>query len=110
MLAIVAFFLVIGTFLEPGPALILFVPMLLPVAATVGIDPIHFALVLVVVLNLGLITPPVGVVMFVVGRIAKLDMWQLFRGVWPFLVAQAVVVALLCLVPALSTWLPRALK
>lgn len=110
MLVIVGFFLVVGTFLEPGPALILFVPMLLPVAATVGIDPIHFALVLVVVLNLGLITPPVGVVMVVVGRIARLDMWQLFHGIWPFLVAQSVVVLLLCLFPALSTWLPRALR
>lgn len=110
MLAIVAFFLVVGTFLEPGPALILFVPMLLPVVNIIGIDPIQFAMVVVVVLNLGLITPPVGVVMFVVGRIARLDMWQLFRGIWPFLLAQAVVVLLLCLFPALSTWLPQAVK
>jgi TRAP-type C4-dicarboxylate transport system permease large subunit len=96
MLAIVAFFLVAGTFLDPGPALIFFVPMLPPVVNIIGIDPIQFAMV-VVVLSLSRITPPVGVVMLVVGRIAPLDMWQLFRGIWPFLLAQAVVVLLLCL-------------
>ena len=60
--------------------------------------------------NLGLITPPVGVVLFVIGRIAKLDMWELFRGIWPYLASQAVVVVLLCLFPFLSTWLPNALR
>ena len=84
LLAITVAFLLIGTFLEPGPALILFVPMLLPVVTALGIDPIQFAMVVIVVLNLGLITPPVGVVMFVVGRIAQLDMWELFRGIWPY--------------------------
>ena len=85
-------------------------PILLPVVKSLGIDPIQFAMVVIVVLNLGLITPPVGVVMFVIGRIAKLDMWELFRGIWPYLASQAVVVVLLCLFPFLSTWLPHALR
>ena len=110
LIAITFAFLLIGTFLEPGPALILFVPILLPVVKSLGIDPIQFAMVVIVVLNLGLITPPVGVVMFVIGRIAKLDMWELFRGIWPYLASQAVVVVLLCLFPFLSTWLPNVLR
>ena len=110
LIAITFAFLLIGTFLEPGPALILFVPILLPVVKSLGIDPIQFAMVVIVVLNLGLITPPVGVVMFVIGRIAKLDMWELFRGIWPYLASQAVVVVLLCFFPFLSTWLPNALR
>jgi tripartite ATP-independent transporter DctM subunit len=110
LLLITVIFLLIGTFLEPGPALILFVPMLLPVVTGLGIDPIQFAMVVIVVLNLGLISPPVGIVMFVVGRIAHLDMWQLFRGIWPFLVSQVAVVILLCFFPGLSTWLPAAVK
>jgi len=110
MLTVAVVLLLIGTFLEPGPAVILFVPMLLPAVDILKLDELQFAMVVILTLTLGLVTPPVGICMFVVCRIANLGMWQLFRGAWPFFVAELVIVVLLCLVPELSSWLPRALK
>lgn len=110
LFAIVAVLLLVGTFLEPGPAVILIIPLLLPAVRTLGIDEIQFAIVALLTLNIGLITPPVGVVMFVVGRIAGLDIWELFRGIWPFFLAEAVVIVLLCLFPVLSSGLPHLLR
>lgn len=110
MLAAAGVLLLIGTFLEPGPAVILFVPMLLPAVDILRLDELQFAMVVILTLTLGLVTPPVGICMFVVCRIAGIGMWQLFRGAWPFFVAELVIVILLCLVPELSSWLPRALK
>jgi tripartite ATP-independent transporter DctM subunit len=110
LFAVVAILLIIGTFLEPGPAVILFVPLLLPAVQALQIDEIQFAMVTLLTLNIGLITPPVGVVMFVVGRLANLDMWELFRGIWPFFLAEAGVIVLLCLFPQLSSGLPHVLR
>ena len=97
-------------FLEPGPAVILFVPLLMPAVKLLGVDPLQFGMVVILTLTLGLITPPVGVVMFVACRIANINIWQLFAKTWPFFLAEATVVILLCLVPELSNWLPRVLK
>ncbi|MBL8698506.1 MAG: TRAP transporter large permease [Alphaproteobacteria bacterium] len=110
LLAVAVLLTVIGTFLEPGPAVILFVPMLLPAATVLGVDPLQFAMVCILTLTLGLITPPVGVCMFVVCKIARINIWQLFAVTWPFLVAETIVVVLLCLVPEFSSWLPRFMK
>ena len=110
LFAIVAVLLLVGTFLEPGPAVILIIPLLLPAVQALGIDEIQFAIVALLTLNIGLITPPVGVVMFVVGRIAGLNIWELFRGIWPFFLAEAVVIVLLCLFPVLSSGLPHLLR
>jgi tripartite ATP-independent transporter DctM subunit len=105
LLVMVVIFTLIGTFLEPGPAVILIVPLLLPAVSALQIDPIQFAMVALLTLNIGLITPPVGVVMFVVARIARIDIWTLFRGIWPFFIAECVVILLLCLFPVLSSGL-----
>lgn len=110
LLAVAGFLLAAGTFLEPGPAILLFVPLVLPTVTEMGIDPLQFALVVILTLTLGLITPPVGVCMFVVGRIANLGTGRLARAVLPFFVAELVVVVLLCLFPDLSSGLPRLLK
>lgn len=110
LLALALALTIIGTFLEPGPAVILFVPLLMPAVKLLGIDPLQFAMVVILTLTLGLITPPVGVCMFVVCRIANISIWQLFATTWPFFVAETIVVVLLCLVPEFSTWLPRLLK
>ena len=110
LLAVALLLTAIGTFLEPGPAVILIVPMLLPAANLLGVDPLQFAMVCILTLTLGLITPPVGVCMFVVCKIARINIWQLFATTWPFLVAETAVVVLLCLIPELSNWLPRYLK
>ncbi len=110
LLAVVALLMVVGMFLEPGAAVILLVPLLLPVVGDLGINPLQFGLVVITSLTLGLITPPVGVVLFVVGRIAKIDMWQVFAKVWPFLLAELGVVILLCLFPPIASWLPAMLR
>lgn len=110
LLALALALTLIGTFLEPGPAVILFVPLLMPAVKLLGIDPLQFAMVVILTLTLGLITPPVGVCMFVVCRIANINIWQLFAKTWPFFVAETIVVILLCLVPEFSSWLPRMLK
>lgn len=107
---IVIMFTLLGTIMEPGPAVILFIPLLLPAVHALQIDPIQFAMVALLTLNIGLITPPVGVVLFMMARIAKIDIWQLFRGVWPFFIAETVVVVLLCLFPILSSGLPALLR
>ena len=110
LLALALALTIIGTFLEPGPAVILFVPLLMPAVKLLRIDPLQFAMVVILTLTLGLITPPVGVVMFVVCRIANINIWQLFAKTWPFFLAETIVVILLCLAPEFSNWLPRMLR
>jgi len=110
LFAVVGFLILIGAFLEPGPAIVIFVPLLLPVARSMGIDPLQFSIVFVLTLALGLSTPPIGLCLFIACRIGRISMWQLFRALWPFFLAEKVVVVLLVLVPAFSTWLPRLVR
>lgn len=110
LFVIVLLFTALGTFMEPGPAVILFAPLLVSSVSALGIDPLQFAMVVLLTLNIGLITPPVGIVLFVVARIGGVDMWRLFRGILPFFVAETIVIALLCLFPILSSGLPGLLR
>jgi tripartite ATP-independent transporter DctM subunit len=109
MLSVVVFLILIGAFLEPGPAMVIFVPLLLPVARSMGIDPMQFSIVFVLTLALGLSTPPIGLCLFIACKIGKIRMGQLFRAMWPFFFAEKMVVILLVLVPWFSTWLPHLL-
>ncbi|MCL4185358.1 MAG: TRAP transporter large permease [Burkholderiaceae bacterium] len=101
--------LVFGIFLEPLPGVMILVPILAPIAASLGIDPLHFAIVVIVNLTLGMITPPVGGLLFVTSVTVKVSVTALVRELPPFLIAHLLVLALLTLFPALSTWLPHAL-
>jgi tripartite ATP-independent transporter DctM subunit len=103
------FLLIFGIFIEPLPGVMVLVPILAPVAAKLGIDPIHFAMVVIFNLTLGMITPPVGGLLFVTSNVAKVPLAALTRELKPFLVAHGVVLLLLTFVPAISTWAPRAL-
>ncbi len=109
LLAVNVLLLVFGIFLEPLPGVMILVPILAPIAASLGIDPVHFAIVVIVNLTLGMITPPVGGLLFVTSVTVKVGMTALIRELPPFLVAHLVVLALLTLFPSLSTWLPHAL-
>ena len=101
--------LFIGTFMETIAALIiLFVP-LLQLATAVGIDPLHFATFAVLNLMIGLTTPPVGVCLFVCANIARLPLTPVIREVLPFLFTNIIVLFAVSYIPALATWLPRAL-
>lgn len=103
LLCVVAFLIFIGAFLEPGPAIVIFVPLLLPIARGMGIDPMQFSIVFVLTLALGLSTPPIGLCLFIACKIGRISMGRLFRALWPFFVAEKLVVILLVLVPWFST-------
>ena len=110
MMALTAVLLMVGTFLEPGAAIVLIVPMLMPVVLNMGIDPMQFAMVVILTLTLGLITPPVGVCLFVACRIADSPLFPIVRAVLPFLIAEIGVVIVLVLIPELSSFLPTLLR
>jgi len=101
------FLLIFGIFIEPLPGVMVLVPILAPVAASVGIEPIHFAMIVIYNLTLGMITPPVGGLLFVTSNVSKVPLSELTRELKPFLWAHGIVLMLLTFVPALSNWLPH---
>ena len=109
LLAVNVLLLLFGIFMEPLPGIMILVPILAPIANALGIDPIQFAMVVVVNLTLGMITPPVGGLLFVTCVATKTTLSELNKELPIFLVAQFVVLMLLTFVPALSTWLPHTL-
>lgn len=98
--------LVVGMFMETIAALIILVPPLLAVAQAVGIDPVHFATFVVLNLMIGLTTPPVGVCLFICANIARISLTEITRAIWPFLLANIVVLLLVSYIPAISLALP----
>ena len=109
LIAVNILLLLFGIFMEPLPGVMILVPILAPISAALGIDPIHFAMVVIVNLTLGMITPPVGGLLFVTSVATKVPLAALTRELPPFLVAHLIVLILLTFVPAISTWLPHAL-
>lgn len=109
LIAVNILLLLFGIFMEPLPGVTILVPILAPIAAALGIDPIHFAMVVIVNLTLGMITPPVGGLLFVTSVATKVPLMSLTRELPPFLWAHLAVLMLLTFVPAISTWLPHAL-
>ena len=103
------FLLLFGIFIEPLPGVMVLAPILAPVAVKLGVDPVHFAMIVIYNLTLGMITPPVGGLLFVTCNVSKVPMSKLVRELVPFLWAHGAVLVLLTFVPALSTWMPRAL-
>ncbi len=102
------FLLAVGMFIDPMAAIILFAPILLPAAAAVGVNPLHFGVVMILNLNIGLLTPPLGVCLFAAERIAGCGLPALIRSAAPFLAVNLVALGLVTYIPALSLWLPRA--
>ncbi|MBE2999376.1 TRAP transporter large permease [Nocardiopsis sp. HNM0947] len=100
---------VVGAVLEPGAAILIVVPVLAPIADGYGIDPLHFAVVVILTLIIGLLTPPVGLVLFVLSGVTGESVPTVIRGVLPFFVPMVTVLLFVVLVPSLSTWLPSAL-
>ena len=102
--------LLLGTFMDMGPTIIIATPIFLPVAMHYGIDPVHFGVILILNLGIGLNTPPVGAVQFVACAVGRITVWQAMRSIWPFYAAGIVVLGLVTYVPALSLWLPSIFK
>ena len=109
LLALNLIMLVLGMFIDPVAAIILFVPILATAAAAVGIDPVHFGAIAILNLNIGLLTPPLGVCLFAAERIAGCGLPALLRETWPFLLVSLAALVLVTYVPGLSLWLPRLL-
>jgi TRAP-type C4-dicarboxylate transport system permease large subunit len=101
--------LFVGCFLEPTAAITILVPILLPIVLKLGIDPVHFGLVMVLNLMIGLLHPPMGMVLFVLARVAKLSVERTTMAILPWLIPLLGSLVILTYVPAISMWLPRTL-
>ncbi|MFT9495088.1 TRAP transporter large permease [Anaerosolibacter sp.] len=104
------FLLFIGMFMETLATVIILTPLLLPVVTNLGVDPIHFGILLVVNSEIGFLTPPLGVNLFVASNISKISIEKITRAVLPFVIALFAAVTLLTFVPQISTFLPNLLK
>ena len=101
--------LVLGTFMDLAPMLLICTPIFLPVIKTFGIDPVHFGIVMILNLGIGLLTPPVGPTLVVGCAIGKVTMEAVSRSILPFYIPMLIVLALVTYIPALTLWLPRVL-
>ena len=102
--------LVVGCFMETTAILLIAVPTFLPLILQLGIDPVHFGLIIILNLLIGATTPPFGVLLFIVMDIAKVSFGRMVRAMLPFYVPLGVALVLITYWPSLSLWLPRALK
>ena len=101
--------LFVGCFLEPTAAITILVPLLLPIARQLGIDPVHFGLVMVLNLMIGLLHPPMGMVLFVLARVAKLSVERTTVAILPWLVPLLLSLVILTYIPAVGLWLPKVM-
>lgn len=102
------FLLIVGSFVDTVPAILIFVPILQPAAVAYGIDPIHFAIIVIVNLMIGLNTPPVGTNLFVISSVTGRPIGGIVRELLPFYVVMIVALIIITYVPFISLWLPRA--
>jgi len=107
MLVLICFFFLLGTFLEPVPALIIVVPIMAPLIAHLGYDPVHFGVVTIMLLVLGSVTPPVGILAMVACKIAGITYSESFKMLTPFTLVWLLVILLVAYIPDLVLWLPR---
>ena len=101
--------LVLGCLMDMSPLILILTPILLPVVKLLGVDPVHFGMIMMVNLGIGLITPPVGTVLFVGSAVAKLPIGAVTRAMMPFFIGLFVVLLMVTYIPMLSLWLPRLL-
>ena len=106
---VMALLVVVGMFLESNAAYIMLVPLFAPIAELYGLDPLHFGFVFILNLVIGMLTPPVGVLLFVVSSARQVPLNTLLAHVWPFIAVQFAVLVLCVAYPPVVTWLPRLL-
>ena len=107
MLVINVILLSVGTFMDMTPAVLIFTPIFLPIAIEIGIDPIHFGIIMVLNLCIGLCTPPVGSVLFLGVGVAETSIVKVIRPILPFFIAMVVALLIITYFPQLSLWLPE---
>lgn len=109
MLMVNIVLLIIGTVVDATAAILVTVPVLLPIAMSLGIDPVYFGVVMIINLMIGLLTPPVGSVLFVTASVTGRPVEEVFRGIVPFLIPLLAVLILVSVFPAIALWLPGVL-
>ena len=100
-------FLIVGLFLEGIAAMLVLVPILHPIAVSMGVDPTHYGILVVFNLMIGLITPPMGLCLFVVDSVAEVGLGRLIRQIWPFFLVELLALIIITFIPATVTWIPR---
>ncbi len=107
LIVINIFFLILGTFLEVFAIMLITLPIILPLLAPMGVDPIHFAVLMTINMELALLTPPIGLNIFVLSSITKTPVGETVRGVLPFMLLLLLLLILVTYIPAISLWLPN---
>jgi tripartite ATP-independent transporter DctM subunit len=110
LVVIYALYLVLGCFLDLAAMLVLTIPVVLPLVKAIGYDPVWFGVVVVVLGEVGMLSPPVGLNVFVVARVTGVPAREVFRGVWPHVLAHLVAVGVLTMWPQIVLWLPGTMK
>ncbi len=109
LLMILVLMLIVGMFMDIAAALIILGPILHPIAVSIGMDPIHFGMIMVLSLNIALMTPPVGACLFVACSISKISLAQLSKAIWPYIIMEVIALFLVAYIPEISLFLPRLL-
>jgi TRAP-type C4-dicarboxylate transport system permease large subunit len=109
LLLINVLLLIVGCFLEPIASISILVPVLMPIIVKVGIHPVHFGVMMTLNLMIGLLHPPLGMVLFVLARIAKLSVERTTMAILPWLIPLMISLIAITLIPELTLWLPRTL-
>jgi tripartite ATP-independent transporter DctM subunit len=110
LLLINVLLLILGTFMDLAPMLLICTPIFLPIVTQFGVDPVHFGIIMILNLGIGLLTPPVGPTLVVGCAIGKVSMEAVSRSILPFYIPMLIVLLLVTYIPALSLWLPRIMK
>ena len=101
--------LIVGTFMETNAAIIILTPILLPIVKTLGVDPIHFGIIIVMNLSIGFITPPLGANLFMACQVGNISYDNLVKKIWPWIIVMIILLLLVTYIPSISMALPRAL-
>jgi tripartite ATP-independent transporter DctM subunit len=110
LILVLILYFILGCFMDQAAILILTVPVLLPLMTSLGYDPVWFGVMVIVMAEIGLVTPPLGLNAFVVSKYTKRPLEEVFSGLWPHIFAHLIVVALLCLFPQIVLWLPSQMR
>jgi len=102
--------LVLGCLLDMAPSILIVTPILLPVVVKFGVDPVHFGMIMLLNLGIGLCHPPVGAILFVGCAVGRVTIEQVVREIWPFYAVMFLVLMLVTYIPSISLWLPRILS
>ena len=99
----------VGDFMEPSAAILILAPLFLPIVLKLNIDPIHFGIIMTVNMEIGMITPPVGLNLFVASGISGLSLWDVFKGAAPFMIIMLFALLIITYIPVISLWFPKLL-